>query len=148
MMVIYKFPEQDRVKHEPEYVVVDEIEEGVFEERESISSIKQLHEVKVPFSFRLLFLMSSLAFGFLAFFLLSMTLLFGGLSLIFLTKNSTINSFFKMCLKGFQKTSIFCLGLFIGTFSLTYGLGLIILFFFLKGEALDASFLKGFNRQF
>lgn len=147
-MTIYKFPEEDKVErthHNPEFIVVDEPETLHFEE-EQISSIKYLSDIKPSLGLRLFCLASSIVIGCVSVVLLGGAALFGFLSVLVLEKSSTLNNLFDKTFKAAQKMIVFTLGLFVATFSISFGFGMIILFFFLRGEAMDSEFVNRLAR--
>lgn len=146
-MTIYKFPEENKEKHNPEYVVIDEIEGGPFEHNETISSFNRLKEIPAPFGLRLFFLLSSILLAFLTLLLFSFTLLFSLLSFAFFKKWQSLNELSSKLYRGFEKAGVFFLGMFIATFSPPFGIGIVILYFFLKGEALESDFLNNLTAE-
>jgi hypothetical protein len=130
--------------HRPEFVIIDDdrFEQGHEGEASQeggsfYESLNKLHEVKPTFSIRIACLISSVL-------LFMYTAFIGVLMLIAFALMVVTFGYFKNVVKGFVnfwnlfiKLFVISMGLFVGFFSPTFGLGIIILFFVLQGDRED-----------
>lgn len=131
--------------HRPEFIIIDEERyeetsrsEGAYQQSSSYyESLNKLHEIKPTLTIRIACLISSLMlFAYTAFIGVLMLLTLALVAITFGQAKSAVKGlayFWSLLIRLFVISS----GLFVGLFSPTFGLGIIILFFVLQGEKED-----------
>lgn len=162
-MAIFKLPpesgddsnrktEASRDKHKPEFIYLDEHSEQYWEgetqgHAEYFESLNQLGKAHYPFTLRLFTFAASLVLGVCAIALLAASIVSFALSGLFLRTNEGLNATCRRYFGVFQKLVVFSLGTLIATFSPPLGLGMIVLFFMIRGEQIESNFISRFVKN-
>lgn len=127
--------------HRPEFIIIDE--EHYEETREGeptghyYESFNKLHEIKPSMTIRLVCLFSSLVLSLYAALVGVFVLIALALTLVTLGQVKSAVLFLTNFWGLFIKLFVIVCGLFVGFFSPTFGLGVIVLFFVLQGDKDD-----------
>lgn len=140
----------------PEFVFVDQ---GPRDEKEKIgatphedpkqmfSSIQTIAKGKQPFHLRILAFLGTFVMLLGCAIILFFTLIFALFSLIFLRQSSYMNEQVSIAWRIFKKAVVFTLGCFVCVFNLSFGMGIILMYFMLSGESINQRFMQEFMRK-
>lgn len=138
--------------HQPEYVILDAVEEDQ-EKQEKFSSQGEYLEVfnklshrKFSWGIRLLSFIVAVFASLVLIFIFLLALVSTALGILTLYLNKEVNETILRCWRNVRKLAVILMGLLIGVFSPSLGFGLIILYLMMHGESLRKTFF--YNRMF
>ena len=141
---------QEPVRKLPEFIIIDQNEtiEDLgstkrFETEDILDAIP-LTNKKQPFYFRIFGIFGTLTFAFIALLILFFAIFYFALSLVLFRQSSLINKQTRSTWNFFKKMVVFALGCFVMIFNLSFGLGIILIYFMLKGEDMKNSIYHKF----
>lgn len=142
-----KIPEFIYVDHGPHENVENIGSTPHQDPKQVFGSIQTMAKGKHPFYLRVLALIGSLIMVFGCVLVLLITLVFVCMSLILLRQSAHMNEQASIAWKVFKKAIVFTLGGFVCIFNLSFGLGIIMMYFMLTGEAINSRFMQEFNKR-
>ncbi|MEC7839143.1 MAG: hypothetical protein VX777_03790 [Chlamydiota bacterium] len=148
-----KHPENsNNAMHKPEFIYVGEeyIEsepKGEYRQEDFYESFSQLHDIKPTIAVRVACLIGSMLVFLLSLFMAACVLV----SCIFVVGTLGLNQYCKIVLARhwirFKNFFVIAGGTFVGVFSPLFGLGIVILYFMLKGQGKDQFFSSFMERH-
>ncbi|WP_213156016.1 hypothetical protein [Neochlamydia sp. AcF65] len=140
-----------------EYVFLD-INSSSAEEAEKVSfdpsqnpgeifeSVQSLSQGNYPSYLRMVAFLATLVMALGSILALIITLCLGTISLVLLRQFVGVNKQTSLAWRCFKKMLIFTLGCFVCIFHLSYGIGLILMYFLLTGEAVNSRWMREFAK--
>ncbi|KIC74114.1 hypothetical protein DB42_BL00390 [Neochlamydia sp. EPS4] len=113
---------------------------------EIFESVQSLSQGNYPSYLRMLAFLATLVMALGSILALIMTLGIGTISLILLRQSVGVNKQASFAWRCFKKMLVFTLGCFVGIFHLSYGIGLILMYFLLTGESVNNRWMQEFTR--
>lgn len=128
--------------HQPEYIILDKEEEQPQnqqskEQADYLATLQKIGQLQFGFGLRFLCLIAGLVAAVATVIVGALALIVFGIGLITLFMSKEINEQVVKALRNVRKLLVITFGLFLAVLSPALGLGMIILYFMLKGEALQ-----------
>lgn len=142
-----KDEDSDRTIHQPEYVILDKEEEQpqqqyAKEQADYLTTLHKIGQLRFGLGLRILCLLAAgiaaIATAIIA--VLALIVVAMGAITLFLSKD--INAQVLKALRNVRKLLVITFGLFLAVFSPALGLGMIVLYFMLKGESLQQDIIN------
>jgi hypothetical protein len=149
-------PEEPKVERKiPDFIYVDhgpqddahKIGATPQDPRQMFGSIETMTRGRHPFYLRLLAFLGTFVMIFLSVIVFAVALVFIALSLLFVRQSTYMNEQARVAWKFFKKAMVFTLGCFVCIFNMSFGIGIVLMYFMLTGEKLSNRFVQEFSKQ-
>lgn len=161
-MSSYKIPpdsndESEKPKQEkklPEFIFLDDDSHEASQKlgthrqdpEQVFGSIQTIAKRRHPLYLRLLAFFGTLVLFAVSIFLFAIALFVFILSLLLFRQSSYMNEQASVSWKSFKKSAVFTLGCFVCIFNLSFGVGIVLMYFMLSGEKFDNRFVQEFTK--
>ena len=141
--------DKDRTIHQPEYVILDKEEdearkdEGYAKEQaDYLTTLHKIGQMKFGVGLRILCLLAAFFVALATVFIAALSLIAVAMGALTLFLSKEVNTQVLKALNNVRKLFVITFGLLIAVFSPALGLGLIVLYFMLKGESLQQDLIN------
>lgn len=115
--------------------------------QQMFGSIETISKRRQPFYLRMLAFIGTFILMVFSLFLFACAIIVGILSLLLFRQSSYLNEQAFVTWKSFKKASVFTLGCFVCIFNLSFGVGIVLMYFMLSGEKFDNRFVQEFTKH-
>lgn len=141
--------DKDRTIHQPEYVILDKEEDESRKEQQYgkeqadyLATLHKIGQMKFGVGLRLLCLVAAFFTALATAFIAALALVAVAMGAITLFLSKDVNTQVLKALSNVRKLFVITFGLLVAVFSPALGLGLIVLYFMLKGESLQQDLIN------
>lgn len=115
--------------------------------KQIFGSVQTIAKRQQPFYLRILFFLATFVMIVLSTFILVIALISMALSLLFLRQSKYFNEGASSSWRSFKKAIVCTLGCIVSIFNLSFGVGIVLMYFMLSGEKLDNRFVQQFTKH-
>lgn len=139
--------DKDRTVHQPEYIILDKEEEPAQpqyakEQADYLTTLHKIGQMRFGVGIRFLCLVAGLVAAIATLFVAALSLIVVALGAITLFLSKDVNTQVLNSLRNVRKLLVITFGLLLAVVSPALGLGMIVLYFMLKGESLQQDIIN------